>query len=59
MRETKSQEPGKKLRHFTAHAEEYEMLLNLKHRADFQGKKNELIKGVENTYVLTEETIII
>ncbi len=59
MRETKSQEPGKSLRHFTAHAEEYEMVLNLKHRADFQGKKNELVKGIDGTYIFTEETIVI
>lgn len=59
MRETKSQEPGKILKHYTAHAEEYGMLLNLKHRADFQGKEARITKGIENTYVLTEETIII
>ncbi len=58
MRETKSQEPGKEFRHFTAKPNEYQMLMNLQNRAQFQGKNTQLVK-IDNGYVLTEETIII
>lgn len=57
MRETKSQEPGKELRHFTAHKNEYQMLMNLKKRAEFQGKNTTLCEGTNGDMILTEETV--